>query len=88
MLVAGSKFIAVKSNRCAHCNLDLGDVTLIQDHDTSLGSFRYVQQKSEVLYISTRKISAENYDPETFDLDLWDVTLLQGYYMHLGHNQE
>ena len=71
-----------------HCDLDIGDMILIQGHDTPLG---YGQQMCE---ISESKMAMRNYGPDTnfgcvyCDLDLGDKTLMQGHGTSLSYGQQ
>ena len=70
-----------------HCDLDLGDMTLVQGHDTPLG---HGQQLCEIL--SKSNTAVRSYGPDTdfrylCACDLGDMTLVQGHDTPLGHGQ-
>ena len=59
---------------CVHCDLDLGDMTLGQGHDTPLG---YGQQLCEIL--SRSNLAVRSYGPDTDFQYVCTVTLTLRY---------
>ena len=73
-----------------HCDLGLGDMTLVQGHDTPLG---HGQRLCEIL--SRSNMAVKTHGPDThillcvhFALDLGGITLGQGHDTPLGHGQQ
>ena len=54
-----------------HCDLDLGDMTFSQDHDTSLG---HGQQLCEILFLSN--MAMRSYDLDTDFVHVCTIILI------------